>query len=258
MKKILSIIIAAVMLMSCCVLFTSCGEDEFVIGITYYEPMNYLDEDGNLTGFETEFAEAVCEKLGLTPKFQKIDWKAKETELNSGTIDCIWNGMTITEERAEAMGISDPYMANKQVIVVKADNAEKYSDSTNLAGAVVVAEAGSAGETVATEDALFTDSEFKKVASQATTLLEVKSGTADCAILDYVASIGMIGEGTDYSDLVVLDAYEFAKEEYGIAFRKGDTDLRADFQKAIDELMADGTIQKIAEKYKLEDLLITK
>ncbi|MBR5632620.1 MAG: transporter substrate-binding domain-containing protein, partial [Clostridia bacterium] len=141
---------------------------------------------------------------------------------------------------------------------VKADNAEKYSDSTNLAGAVVVAEAGSAGETVATEDALFTDSEFKKVASQATTLLEVKSGTADCAILDYVASIGMIGEGTDYSDLVVLDAYEFAKEEYGIAFRKGDTDLRADFQKAIDELMADGTIQKIAEKYKLEDLLITK
>ncbi|MBR5632976.1 MAG: transporter substrate-binding domain-containing protein, partial [Clostridia bacterium] len=76
MKKILSIIIAAVMLMSCCVLFTSCGEDEFVIGITYYEPMNYLDEDGNLTGFETEFAEAVCEKLGLTPKFQKIDWKA--------------------------------------------------------------------------------------------------------------------------------------------------------------------------------------
>ena len=164
--------------------------------------------------------------------------------------------MTITEERAEAMGISDPYMANKQVIVVKAENAEKYSDSTNLAGAVVVAEAGSAGETVATDDALFTDSEFKKVASQATTLLEVKSGTADCAILDYVASIGMIGEGTDYSDLVVLDAYEFAKEEYGIAFRKDDTDLRADFQKAIDELMADGTIANIAKKYKLENLLI--
>ncbi len=245
------------MLMSCSVLFTSCGEDEFVIGITYYEPMNYLDEDGNLTGFETEFAKAVCEKLGLTPKFEKIDWKAKETELNSGTIDCIWNGMTISPEREEAMGISDPYMANKQVIVVKAENAEKYSDSANLAGAVVVAEAGSAGETVAIEDAMFADSEFKKVASQATTLLEVKSGTADCAILDYVASIGMIGEGTDYADLVVLE-HEFAKEEYGIAFRKGDTDLRADFQKAIDELMADGTIQKIAEKYKLDELLITK
>ena len=259
MKKLLSIIIAAVMLMSCCVLFASCGnDDEFVIGITYYEPMNYLDDDGNLTGFETEFAKAVCEKLGLTPKFQKIDWKAKETELNSGAIDCIWNGMTINDERKEAMAISDPYMENKQVVVVKADNAEKFSDADNLAGAVVVAEAGSAGETVATEDALFADSEFKKVASQATTLLEVKSGTADCAVLDYVASIGMIGEGTDYADLVVLDEYEFAREEYGIAFRKGDTDLRAQFQKAIDELMAEGKIKEIAEKYKLQDLLITK
>ena len=258
MKKLLSIILAAVMLLSCAVLFTSCGEDEFVIGITYYEPMNYIDENGDLTGFETEFAEAVCAKLGITPKFQKIDWNAKETELNSGAIDCIWNGMTINDERKAAMGISDPYMENKQVVVVKKSNVEKFSAEDSFAGALVVAESGSAGETVALEDALFANSEFKKISTQAATLLEVKSGTADCAVLDYVASIGMIGEGTDYSDLVVLEQYEFGKEEYGIAFRKDDTELRADFQKAIDELMADGTIMKIAEKYKLQDLLITK
>ncbi len=257
MKKLISISLALLMLIGCVAMFASCGkEDEFVIGITYYEPMNYLDANGDLTGFETEFAKAVCAELGLTPKFQKIDWKAKETELNSGAIDCIWNGMTINDERRAAMGISDPYMANKQVLVVKAENVEKYSDAAAFKGAVVVAEASSAGEEVATTDALFAEAKFTPVGTQANTLLEVKSGTADCAVLDYVASIGMIGEGTDYADLVVLEKYEFAREEYGIAFRKGDDALRADFQKAIDKLMADGTIEKIAKEYKLQDLLI--
>ena len=95
MKKILSAIMAVAMICTFAALFTSCGGsgEEFVIGITYFEPMNYFDENNKLTGFETEFAEAVCKKLGLTPKFQEIDWSAKETELNSGNIDCIWNGM---------------------------------------------------------------------------------------------------------------------------------------------------------------------
>ena len=88
------------------------NKGEFVIGITYFEPMNYMDENGNLTGFETEFATKVCEKMGVTPKFQKIDWDSKEVELNAKTIDCIWNGLTITEERKENMSISTPYMEN--------------------------------------------------------------------------------------------------------------------------------------------------
>ncbi len=92
---------------------------ELVIGITYFAPMNYLDDNGNLVGFETEFAKAVCEKLGVTPKFQEISWSAKETELAAKNIDCIWNGMTITAEREENMAISIPYMQNKQVKVVK-------------------------------------------------------------------------------------------------------------------------------------------
>ena len=245
------------MLMGMTVLFSSCNKkEEFVIGITYFEPMNYFDDNGELVGFETEFAKAVCEKLGLEPKFQEIDWNTKETELNSGAIDCIWNGMTITDERKENMGISEPYMQNKQVLVVKAENLEKFSDAANYAGAKIVAESKSAGETVATTDELFKDSVFTAVDTQAKTLMEVKSGTADAAILDYVASIGMIGEGTDYDMLTVVDKYEFSPEQYGIAFRKDDNEMREKFQKAIDELMADGTIEKIAKKYKLDSLLV--
>lgn len=97
-----------------------------VIGITYFEPMNYIDENNELTGFETEFAKAVCEILGVTPVFQEISWTAKETELNAKNIDCIWNGMTITPERQETMEISKPYMNNKQVLVVKSENVDKY------------------------------------------------------------------------------------------------------------------------------------
>lgn len=92
---------------------------ELVIGFTYFAPMNYKDDEGNFIGFETEFAEAVCEKLGLTPKFVEINWSAKETELAAKNIDCIWNGMTITDERLENMSITIPYMQNKQVMVVK-------------------------------------------------------------------------------------------------------------------------------------------
>lgn len=92
---------------------------ELVIGITYFAPMNYENEDGELVGFETEFAKAVCEKLGVKAKFQEISWAAKETELAAKNIDCIWNGMTITPEREENMSISIPYMQNKQVKVVK-------------------------------------------------------------------------------------------------------------------------------------------
>ena len=114
------------------------------IGITYFEPMNYM-ENNKLTGFETDFATAVCEELGVTPDFQEIEWESKELELNAKTIDCIWNGLTITDERKENMDISIPYMENKQVMVVKSENVEKFSTAEGIKGASVVAESGSAG-----------------------------------------------------------------------------------------------------------------
>ncbi len=230
---------------------------KMIIGYTEFAPMNYKNDDGEFVGFETEFAKAVCEELGVEAKFQLISWEAKETELAAKTIDCIWNGMTITEERLEEMSISTPYMANKQVLIVKAENADKYLKPEDMEGAKVVAEVESAGEGVAKEDAFFAKAQYTSVADQATALMEVASGVSDACVVDYVLSIGMIGEGTDYENLVVVDSLAFADEEYGIAFRKG-SDTTAAVNEAISNLVANGKLQEIAANYKLEEQLIAK
>ena len=230
---------------------------EMIIGYTEFAPMNYKNDDGEFVGFETDFAKAVCEELGVEGKFQLISWEAKETELAAKTIDCIWNGMTITPERLEAMSISTPYMANKQVLIVKAENADKYLKPEDMEGAKVVAEVESAGEGVAKEDAFFAKAAYTSVADQATALMEVASGVSDACVVDYVLSIGMIGEGTDYEDLVVVDSLAFADEEYGIAFRK-DSDTTAAVNDAISALVANGKLAEIAANYKLEEQLIAK
>lgn len=267
MKRIIAFILAALM---CAAAFTACAkkpkEDfeyikdkgEMIIGITLFAPMNYKDDGGELIGFETEFAEAVCEKLGLTPKFQVINWTAKETELSAKSIDCVWNGMTIDEERASNMDISVPYLMNKQVMVVKAENVEKYSDLKNIAGASVVAEKKSAGETVAQTDEAFKDANYTAVDTQAKVLMEIAAGTADIGVIDYVMTIGSIGEGTDYAGLAVVEAVDFAEEEYGIAFRKNSPETLEKVNKAIQDLADEGTLKEIAGKYKLEDLLLVK
>ena len=234
------------------------GKGEMVIGITYFEPMNYKDENGELTGFETEFAQAVCEKMGVKATFQKIDWESKEVELNSKTIDCIWNGLTITDERKENMDISTPYMENKQVIVTKAENADKYTSADALKGATVVAEKKSAGEEVATTDEFFSQATYVSVDSQAKALLEVKSGTADVAVVDYVMSIGTITNGTDYADLQVVEGQSFAEEQYGIALRKDSPETLKKINDAIQELANDGTLEEIASKYELQDLILVQ
>lgn len=279
MKKLLAVVLATLM---CLTVFVGCQKQEnvldnnnddvnnvesdltaikatgkLVVGITYFAPMNYIDDDGNLVGFETEFAKAVANKLGLEAEFVEIDWGTKEIELASKNIDCIWNGMTINPERAETMSISNPYMQNKQVLVAKAENADKYTTAEGLKDATIVAEAESAGEGVANENALFAESNYIAVKDMATALMEVASGTADACIVDFVTSIGMIGEGTDYENLVVVETEEFSPEQYGIAFRKG-SDATDAVNAAIAELIVDGTLPTIAANYKLGDLLITK
>lgn len=229
-----------------------------VIGITYFEPMNYMDENGELTGFETEFATKICEKLGVEPVFQKIDWDSKEVELNAKTIDCIWNGLTITDERKNNMDITIAYMENKQVMVTKAENADKYQSADALNGATVVAEKKSAGEEVAQGDEFFAQAEYISVDSQAKALLEVKSGTADIAVIDYVMSIGTLSEGSDYSDLAVVEGQDFSPEQYGIAFRKDSPETLEKVNDAINQLADEGTLEEIAKKYNLEDLLLVK
>ena len=228
-----------------------------VIGITYFEPMDYIDDNGELTGFEVEFGKAVCEKLGVEPKFQEISWDAKETELAAKNIDCIWNGMTITDERKEAMSVSDPYLNNKQVIICKAENAEAFATAGGLDGKTVVAEKESAGEETITDEAnadFFGKATYVAVESMKNAMMEVKAGTADAAVIDYVTGIGSLGEGSDYADLAIVEK-SFADEQYGIAFRKG-SDITEKVNAAIKELMEDGTLEKIAEKYNLGEQLV--
>ena len=259
MKKIISLVLAAALMLTALFAFTGCAKEDNVLvcGVTPFPNMNEQDENGNWTGFESEFAMEVGKLIDMEVKFQLIDWGAKETELKSKTIDCIWNGMTITPERAEAMSISTPYMANKQVLVVRAENADKYTTAEALKGVKVVAEQGSAGEEVITTEAFFAEAEYTPVLDQATALKEVWAGTEEACVVDYVTSIGMIGEGTDYADLVVVEGIAFADEQYGIAFRQG-SDITAEVNAAITKLVENGTLAEIAEKYKLQDQIIAK
>ena len=226
----------------------------FVAGITYFEPMNYFDENGELIGFETEFTKAVCEKLGVEAKFQEIEWEKKEIELNAKTIDAIWNGLTVTEERKENMAFSTPYVRNKQVVVIKAANADKYKDIDSMAGASCAAESGSAGQSAIEASDVLSKNEFIGSSAQKDVLLEVKSGTVELGVIDYVMAKASIGADTDYSDLMIVDSVELMPEEYAIGLRKGDTETLAKVNAAIDELAADGTLKKIAEKYDLADV----
>ncbi len=217
---------------------------KMVIGITEYAPMNFKDADGNWTGFDTEFAELVCEKLGVEAEFIIIDWDMKVNELNAKNIDCIWNGMTITEELKTTIDLSNPYVINAQVIVTKSANADKYATAADLTGLSVAVEGGSAGEKEAVAAGLTTIA----VSTQADALKEVKSGTADACIIDITMAKAMTGAGTSYEDLTYTGS--LSEEFYGIGIRKN-SDLLPEINKIMAELKADGTLDALAAEYNL-------
>ena len=219
---------------------------KMVIGYTVYEPMNYTDADGNFTGFDTELATAVCEKLGVEPEFVEINWDTKVVELDAKSIDCIWNGMTLTDDIMATTATTKAYAKNAQVVVVK--DGTDYSSTADLVGKTVVAEAGSAGEAAIEGDENLAQADYVSKSVQTDCLMEVAAGTADAAVLDLTLANAMIGEGTDYASLKIVD--ELNAEEYGVAFRK-DSDAAAAVDAAFDELKADGTMQALADKYDL-------
>ena len=219
---------------------------KLVIGYTVYEPMNYTDADGSFTGFDTELATAVCEKLGVEPEFVEINWDTKVVELDAKSIDCIWNGMTLTEDIMANTATTKAYAKNAQVVVVK--DGTDYASTADLVGKTVVAEAGSAGEAAIEGDENLAQADYVSKSVQTDCLMEVAAGTADAAVLDLTLANAMIGEGTDYASLAIVD--ELNAEEYGVAFRKG-SDAAAAVDAAFDELKADGTMQALAEKYDL-------
>lgn len=216
------------------------------IGYTVYEPMNYTDENGTFTGFDTELATAVCEKLGVEPDFVEINWDTKFVELEAKSIDCVWNGMTLTDDIKENQATTQPYVKNAQVVVMKAD--ADYTSTADLVGKTVAVEAGSAGQSTVEGDENLMQADVITKTVQTDCLMEVAAGTADAAVLDLTLASAMIGEGTDYADLVIKE--ELNVEEYGVAFRKG-SDAAAAVDAAFDELKADGTMQELADKYGL-------
>ena len=222
------------------------GKGKMTIGYTVYEPMNYTDADGSFTGFDTELATAVAEKLGVEPEFVEINWDTKVVELDAKSIDCIWNGMTLTDDIMANTATTKAYAKNAQVVVVK--DGTDYTSTADLVGKTVVAEAGSAGETAIAEDENLAQADYVSKGVQTDCLLEVAAGTADAAVLDLTLANAMIGEGTDYANLKIVD--ELNAEEYGVAFRKG-SDAAAAVDAAFDELKADGTMQALADKYDL-------
>ncbi len=222
------------------------GKGKMVIGYTVYEPMNYTDADGSFTGFDTELATAVCEKLGVEPEFVEINWDTKVVELDAKSIDCIWNGMTLTEDIMANTATTKAYAKNAQVVVVK--DGTDYTSTADLVGKTVVAEAGSAGEAAIQGDENLSKADYVSKSVQTDCLMEVAAGTADAAVLDLTLANAMIGAGTDYASLKIVD--ELNAEEYGVAFRKG-SDAAAAVDAAFDELKADGTMQALADKYDL-------
>ncbi|MDY5626028.1 MAG: transporter substrate-binding domain-containing protein [Clostridia bacterium] len=167
---------------------------KMVIGYTVYDPMNYTDDNGEFVGFDTEFAKAVCEKLGVTPEFVEINWDTKEIELNAKSIDCIWNGFTINEEREENLDFSIPYILNKQVVVIRKADKDKYTDAASLASAKLAAETASAGEDAIKDDENLSKASYTAVPKQTDALLEVKASTVDAAVLDYTLANSMVGK----------------------------------------------------------------
>ena len=255
MKKIISLVLVLALSLT---LFTACGADsgsdlaavqkngKLVVGITDYAPMDYKDENGEWTGFDAEFARLFAEELKVDCEFYVIaDWGKKFLELETKQIDAVWNGMTITEEAQLNSSVSDPYVVNAQVLVMKADAIGSYTDAASLTGLTIAAENGSAGQAAA-EAAGITNIILTQ--DQGAALMEVAAGTSDGCVIDITMANAMTGEGTSYADLA--PGLALTSEEYGVSFRK-ESDLTAKFNDFMAKIKADGTLQALADKYSL-------
>jgi polar amino acid transport system substrate-binding protein len=215
-----------------------------VVGITDFAPMDYKDDSGNWTGFDAELATQVFEKMGLKVEFLEIDWDNKILELNAGDIDCVWNGMTLTDEVLNSMSCTDPYVLNAQVVVMDSSKIKDGMTADDVKDLNFAVEAGSAGDGAAS-DAGFN---VTQVSSQANALMEVAAGTSDATVIDLTMAKAMTGAGTSYPNLAV--ALELTNEEYGIGFRQG-SDMTAMVNDILGQLRDDGSLQKLADKYGL-------
>ena len=222
-----------------------------VVGITDFEPMDYKDESGNWIGFDADMATAFAESLGVAVEFVEINWDSKIMELDGKTIDCVWNGMTLTDEVKSSMECSNAYCNNAQIVIVPADKAEQYQDIDSLSGLNFAVEGGSAGEEQVSSLGL----DFTEVTAQSDALMEVAAGTSDAAVIDSLMAAAMVGEGTGYANLTYTVGLN--SEEYGVGFRKG-SDLAAALNEFFVSAYADGSMETIAETYGVQAAIIAQ
>ncbi len=222
---------------------------KLIVGVTIFEPMDYQDANGAWLGFDADMAKAFAKSLGVEADFVVIDWDSKEMELQIRSIDCVWNGMTLTDGVKAAMECSQPYCNNQQVVIVPADKAEQYKTVEACKTLRFAVEAGSAGKNMAEANG-FT---FTEVEDQAKALMEVKAGTSDAAIIDSLMAAAMVGGTTAYPDLTYTVGLN--SEEYGVGFRKG-SDLAAALNDFFAAAKADGSMKATAEKYGVQAALI--
>ncbi len=256
MKKLLVLMLTILMAATC---FAGCKKEAqsdldyvkekgtLIVGITDFEPMDYADEDGNWIGFDADMAAAFAKDLGVEVKFVEIEWDNKVFELDGKSIDCVWNGMTLTDEVKSAMECSKAYCNNAQVVIVPKDKADKYQTAEACKGLQFAVEAGSAGKDMAEENKF----KFTEVKDQATALAEVAAGTSDAAIIDSLMAGAMVGEGTGFKNLTYTASLN--SEEYGVGFRKGSA-LAEELNKFFDANK--DLVQTTAEKYGVQAALI--
>jgi len=257
MKKLTALLTALVMMMALTIpAFAEQADSDYikekgtlVVGITDFAPMDYKDADGNWIGFDADVATAFAKYLGVEVEFVEIEWDNKVLELNAKSIDCVWNGMTLTDEVTSSMACSNAYCNNAQVVIIPADQADKYQTAQDCADLVFAVEAGSAGEA----EIAALGYEYTPVQSQASALMEVAAGTCDAAVIDSLMAAAMVGEGTSYENLTYT--VQLNSEEYGVGFRTG-SDLAQTLNEFLKDAYEDGSLEEIAETYGVQAALI--
>ena len=232
------------------------SQGKLIVGITDFAPMDYK-EDGSdeWIGFDADMAKAFAESIGVEAEFLEINWNNKVMELDGKGVDAVWNGMTLTDEVKTSMNCSNPYATNAQVVVVPSDKADAAKNLDVVKELSFAVEAGSAGAAAA--DALGLTA--TEVQSQADALMEVAAGTSDACVIDLLMAGAMIGEGTSYPNLVyTLDLNEAngaEPENYVVGYRK-ESDLPAAFNEFYKSAYEDGTVEKLAEKYGVQEAIV--
>ena len=226
----------------------------FVLGLdASFPPLGFTDEDGNIVGYDIDLAKEVTKRLGVEFKAQPIDWDAKEMELATGKIDCIWNGFTMTPEREEALSFTKAYLSNDQVLIVKADSG--VTTLADMAGKKVGLQNGSSAQAAVESNKEFAASLKEQVyyKENLTALNDLIIGGVDGVVMDSVVAAYDIAQSN--KPLVIVSEV-LSKESYGVGFRKGDVKLRDEVQKILEEMANDGTVAAISTKWFGSDISV--